>query len=153
MSTHNIQLGREIIDLKYHHSLLSWAMYLNPYPNDKFRFSQTERVCRRQFQIWRKWLKVLRMGRKRCGKRRNCSLCAISPFHTVFLKDSFCRHVKTRACLGKVLLIFILCSFHDLISDKIIVKTIHPVRQRTCFCFFMTLIRKTHKNLVERRKC
>ena len=31
------------------------------------------------------------------GKRRNCLLPAISPFPTVFSKDLFCRHVKTRA--------------------------------------------------------
>ena len=35
------------------------------------------------------------------GKRRNCSLRAISPFPSVFSKDMYCRHVKTRACLGK----------------------------------------------------
>ena len=35
------------------------------------------------------------------GKRRNCSLRAISPFSTVFSKDLYCRYVKTRACLGK----------------------------------------------------
>ena len=62
---------------------------------------QTQRVCRRQFQIWWKWQKCLQMVRKRCGKRRNCSLRAISPFPTVFSKDLYYRHVKTRACLGK----------------------------------------------------
>ena len=41
------------------------------------------------------------MSRKRCGKRKNCSLRAISSFPTVFSKDFNCRHVKTRACLGK----------------------------------------------------
>ena len=41
------------------------------------------------------------MGRKHCGKRRNCSLRAISSFPTVFSKDFYCRHVKTRVCLGK----------------------------------------------------
>ena len=40
--------------------------------------------------------------RKHCGKRRNCSLRAISPFPTVFSKDLYCRHVKTRACLERV---------------------------------------------------
>ena len=35
------------------------------------------------------------------GKRRNCSIRAISPFPTVFFKEFFCRHVKTRACLEK----------------------------------------------------
>ena len=37
------------------------------------------------------------MGRKHYGKRRNCSLQAISPFPTgkVFSKHLYCRHVKT----------------------------------------------------------
>ena len=66
-----------------------------------FRLFQTERVCRRQFQLWWKWQTVLQKGRKHCGKRRNCTLRAISPFPTVFSKDLYCRRVKTRACLGK----------------------------------------------------
>ena len=33
------------------------------------------------------------MGRKHCGKRRNCSLRAISPFPTVFAKGLFPRGV------------------------------------------------------------
>ena len=41
------------------------------------------------------------MGGKHSGKRRNCLLRAISPFPTVFSEDLYCRHVKTRACLGK----------------------------------------------------
>ena len=45
--------------------------------------------------------KVIQMDRKHCGKRRNCSLRAISPFPTVFSKDFYCRHMKTRACLGR----------------------------------------------------
>ena len=51
-----------------------------------FRLSKTERACRRQFQIWWKWQKLLQKVRKHCGKRRNCSLRrAISPFsHSVF---------------------------------------------------------------------
>ena len=36
------------------------------------------------------------MGRKHCGKRRNCSLRAISPFPTVFSKDLYCRNVKKK---------------------------------------------------------
>ena len=36
-----------------------------------------------------------------CGKRRNGSFRAISPFPSVFSKDLYCRLVKTRACLGK----------------------------------------------------
>ena len=43
----------------------------------------------------------LQTGRKRRGKRRNCSLRAISLFPTVFSKDLYCIHVNTRACFGK----------------------------------------------------
>ena len=62
--------------------------------------SKLKRVCRRRFKIWWKWEQVLLQGRKHWGKRRNCSLRAISPFPTVFSKDLYCRHVKTRACFG-----------------------------------------------------
>ena len=66
-----------------------------------FRLFQTEAVCRRKFWTWWKWQKVFQKSRKHCGKRRNCSLQAIYPFPTVFSKDLYNRHVKTRACLGK----------------------------------------------------
>ena len=52
-----------------------------------FGLFQTERVCRQQYQIERKWQKVLQTGRKHCGKRRNFLSRAISPFLTVFSKD------------------------------------------------------------------
>ena len=73
---------------------------LTHYQMTNFGLFQTERVCRRQFQIWRKWHKVIQMGRKHCGKRRNCSLRAISPFPTVFSKGLFPRGVKRRHCVG-----------------------------------------------------
>ena len=41
---------------------------LTYYQTTNFRLFQTERVCRRQFQIWRKWKKVIQTGRKHCGK-------------------------------------------------------------------------------------
>ena len=39
-----------------------------------FRLLRNERLCRRQFQIFLKWQRALHMGRKHCGKRRNCLL-------------------------------------------------------------------------------
>ena len=54
-----------------------------------FRLFETERVCRRQFQIWRKWQKAIQTGKKHHGKKRNCSLWALSPFPTVFSKGLF----------------------------------------------------------------
>ena len=58
-----------------------------------FRLFQTEGVYRRQFWICWKWHKVLQMGRKHCGKGRNCSLRAIYPFPQVFSEDLYCKHV------------------------------------------------------------
>ena len=40
-------------------------------------------------------------GRKDCGKMKNCLLLAISPFHTVFSKYLYCRHVKNKGLFGK----------------------------------------------------
>ena len=74
------------IELNGIHVLLSIFLVLTHYQMINFRLFQTERVCRRQFQIWQKWQKVIQMGRKHCGKRRNCLLRAISPFLTVFSK-------------------------------------------------------------------
>ena len=67
---------------------------LTHYHTTNFRLFQTERVCRLKFQISQKWQKVIQMGRKHYGKRRNCSSRAISSFPTVFSKDLYCRHVK-----------------------------------------------------------
>ena len=57
------------------------------------------------------------MGRKHCGKERNSSLRAISPFPTVFSKHLYCRQVKTMACLGKFRT-FILLPAYALNWDK-----------------------------------
>ena len=80
-------------------SLIGFAFTLSQTTN--FVLLQIERVCRRQFKISWKWRKVLEKGRKHCGKRRNCSQWAVSPLPAVVSKDLYCRHVKTRACLGK----------------------------------------------------
>ena len=47
-----------------------------------------------------KWQKIIQMGRKHCGKRRNCSLRAIFPSPTVFSKGLFPRGVKRCYCVG-----------------------------------------------------
>ena len=86
--------------------LICWCFIMlsrlfSPFPNDKFYSSKLQRVCWWQFLIWWMWQNVLQTGKTPCWKRRNCSLRVISPFPTVFSKHLFCRHVKTRACLGK----------------------------------------------------
>ena len=47
---------------------------LKEFADDNFKFNENDR-------------KSIQMGRKHCGKRRNCSLRAISPFPTMFSKD------------------------------------------------------------------
>ena len=49
-------------------------------------------------------VKVIQKGRKQCRKRRKSLEQAISPFPTVFSKELYCKHIETRACLGKRLL-------------------------------------------------
>ena len=104
------QLFIRIIEWKIPQKIVMMTIYLqwlqadnsfNPFPNDNFRLFQSNRVSKWHCWIWWRWQKVLKMGKKHRGKRRNCSLWAISPFPTVLSKDLYCRHVKTRACLGK----------------------------------------------------
>ena len=63
--------------------------------------SKLKEIADDNFKFDKNGGKGLQTGRKHCGKRRNCSLRAISPFPAVFSKDLHCRQVKTRACLGK----------------------------------------------------
>ena len=48
-----------------------------------------------------KMKKVLKRVENNVEKKRYCLLQAISPFPALFSKDSYCLHVKIRACLGK----------------------------------------------------
>ena len=73
----------------------------NPFPNNSLDPSKLKEFAEDNFKFDEKWQKVLQMGRKHCGKRRNCSLRAISPFPFVFSIDWYNRHIKTSACLGK----------------------------------------------------
>ena len=61
---------------------------LKEFADDNFKFAENSK-------------KFSKSAENTVEKRRNCSLRAISPFPTVFLKDFYCRHVKTTACLGK----------------------------------------------------
>ena len=86
-------------------------MLLNPFPDDKILDSsklkefaddnfKLDENGRKLFKRVEKWKKVIQTGRKHCGKRRNCSLRAISPFPTVFSKGLFPRGVKRCYCVG-----------------------------------------------------
>ena len=71
---------------------------LKEFADDNFKFDKNDRKYNKRVE------NIVGKGeiaRKHCGKRRNCSLRAISPFPTVFSKDLYSRHVKTMACLGK----------------------------------------------------
>ena len=47
-----------------HGRINSFTSYITHYQATKFRLFQSERVCRRQFQIRRKWKKIIQTGRK-----------------------------------------------------------------------------------------
>ena len=93
-----------------------------------FRISQTERFCRRQFQIGWKWQKVCLTGWKHCGKRRNCSLRAISAFPTVFFNRLILETYRNEGLIGKGFNIHKTCShnfnlqFDTCIMDHILVN-------------------------------
>ena len=65
--------------------------------------SKLKGFFRQQIQIWRKWQKAIQTGSKHCGKRRNCSLRAISPFPTVFSKGLFPWGPMFLATIGHLL--------------------------------------------------
>ena len=77
-------------------------LYINHFPNDKVWTPPIRKSLQTTIRNLLKMAKVLQKGRKRCWKRRNCSLRAISPCPTVFSKDFNYRHVKTRACWERV---------------------------------------------------
>ena len=65
-----------------------------------FRLFQTERVCRRQFQIWWKSQKVLQMGKNTVGKGEKLLVMSnFSIYHNVF-KRLVQKTRKTWAFLG-----------------------------------------------------
>ena len=82
---------------------VTFVVWLTHYQTTNFRPFQTERVCRRQFQILQKWQKVIQMGRKHCGKRRNCLSRAISPFPTVFSKGLVSQGLQKVSLCGNAL--------------------------------------------------
>ena len=103
---------------------------INPFPNHKILDWSKLKVCRWQFQILWKWQKDPQRGRKHVGKRRNCSLWAISPFSTVFSKDLCCRHIKPRAC-------FILL-FKHIYFTSIEKQVLTTYTNLSLFCFLGT---------------
>ena len=82
----------------------SWSDWLTHYQTTNFRLFQTERVCRRQFQIWRKWKKVIQMGRKHCGKRRNLLVTSNFSFsHSVFKRLVSQGRQKLSLCANELM--------------------------------------------------
>ena len=58
---------------------------LTHYQTTNFRLFQTERVCRRQFQTWRKWQKVIQMGKKTLREKEKLLVASNFSFsHSVF---------------------------------------------------------------------
>ena len=99
---------------------------LTHYQTTNFGLFQTERVCRRQFQIWQKWQKVIQMGRKHYGKKEKLLITSNFSFsHSVFKRLVSQGHEKVSLCgnglstgfLGQVTFIsfgetYLLCQFY-----------------------------------------
>ena len=82
---------------------VAYIFSLTLFHTTNFRLFQTKRLCRRKFKIWWKWQKVLQTGGKQRGKRRNCSLRAISPFPTQSFQRICSADTLNRGLFGKVL--------------------------------------------------
>ena len=61
---------------------------MKEFADDNFKFEK------------KKWYKVFQTGKKKCGKRRNCSLRTISPFPSVF-KRLVLQTRKKQGLFGK----------------------------------------------------
>ena len=79
----------------------SFLDYLSLPQTTNFRFFQTKKIADDNSKFNENGGEFHKRTEKRCWKRRNCSLQAISSFPTVLLTDLYCSHVKTRAYLGK----------------------------------------------------
>ena len=65
-----------------------------------FRLVQFERNCRRNFKLDENGRKLSKQAENTVGKGEIAHY-EIAPFPTVFSNDLNCRHIKTRAYLGK----------------------------------------------------
>ena len=81
--------------------MLSFGKDLTLSQTTTCRLAKLKELAGDNFKVDKNGRKFSKYDRKHRGKRRNCLLRAISPFPTVFSKDLYCRHIKTRACLVK----------------------------------------------------
>ena len=73
----------------------SHVLFFNPLPDMSILgFSNSASNKDMMSKIWTNGDTITWLSRKYCGKRRNCSLRAISPFPTMFSKAACCTCVK-----------------------------------------------------------
>ena len=72
--------------------------HLTNYQTTNFKLFQNERVCRRQFQICRKWKKVIQTGRKHWEKEKSLNTSNFSLSHSVFNRLVSQRCQKVSLC-------------------------------------------------------
>ena len=68
---------------------------------ENFRLFQTQRLCRRQFQIWWKWRKVIQKVRKHCGGKEKLLFMSNFSFSYSVFKRLVLQTRKRKVCLGK----------------------------------------------------
>ena len=83
-------------------SVLPCVNLFNPLLDYNFflDFSKLKEFADNNFKFDESGRKLPKQVKKHSRKRRNCSLRAISPFPTVFSRDSFPRGVKRCHCVG-----------------------------------------------------
>ena len=74
--------------------------FVNPFPNDKFKTSKLKEFTDDKYELVDNGRKFSKRKENTVGREEIARYEQILLFQ-VFSKDLYCRHVKTRACLGK----------------------------------------------------
>ena len=82
--------------------MFSKAYFLNPFPTRHIiDFSNLKEFADDNFNFDENGREFSKWVENTVGKGEIARYEKFSPFPTVFLKDLYCRQVKTRACFGK----------------------------------------------------
>ena len=104
----NLSFSKELYEMHVLIQCRNYALWkggLTHYQMTKFWLFQTKRVCRRKFQIWQNWKKVIQTGRKQCGKKKLlvnfvCNCRFTSNKSNLYHNSNLCRPWTMYDCVG-----------------------------------------------------
>ena len=84
-----------------------------------FRLFQTERLCRRHFQLWWKWQQVFQKGRKHCGEKEKLHIRSNFSFSCSVFKRLILQTCKNQGLFGKGLTLSLLMTTQKDFVDSV----------------------------------